>query len=70
MKISDEAKKELLKLSLSSSLRKDMQEIASNRLNPFLKDADAYIEFINQFNEFVNHAPKPFRPIIERVMKL
>ncbi len=33
-------------------------------------DADAHIEFLNQFNEFINHEPKPFRKIIDRVMKL
>lgn len=72
--ISEKAKEELLKLSGSASFRKDMQTIRANRHNPFIKDgkvdADAYIEFLNQFNEFINHAPKPFRPMIDKDMKL
>jgi len=72
--ISEKAKQELLNLSSSASFRKDMQTIKANRHNPFLKDSrvdtDAYIEFLNQFNEFINHAPKPFRPMIDKDMKL
>lgn len=72
--ISEGAKQELLKLSESASLRKDMQIIRANRHNPFFKDgkadADAYVEFLNQFNEFINHTPKPFRRMIDKDMKL
>ena len=74
MKISKKAEKELIKFSRSDSLRKDMEAVRLNRHNPFLKDGkvniDAYIEFVTQFNEFINHEPKPFRKIIDRVMKL
>ncbi|MDP3297674.1 MAG: hypothetical protein Q8N09_08810 [Thermodesulfovibrionia bacterium] len=74
MKISKKAKKELLEVSQSSSLRRDMREIASNRHNPFLKDGrvdvDAYIEFVTQFNEFINHAAKPFQLMIDKNIKL
>ncbi len=74
MEISEKAKQELLKLSESASFRKDMQTVRANRHNPFLKDgkvdADAYIEFLNQFNEFINHTPKPFRAMIGKDMKL
>lgn len=74
MKISKRAEKELIELSRSDSLRKDMEAVRSNRHNPFLKDGkvniDAYIEFVTQFNEFINHEPKPFRKMIDRVMKL
>ncbi len=74
VEISEKAKQELLKLSESASFRKDMQTIRANRHNPFLKDgkvdADAYIKFLNQFNEFINHTPKPFRPMIDKDMKL
>lgn len=72
--ISEKAKQELLKLSGSDSFRKDMQIIRANRHNPFFRDgkvdADAYIEFLNQFNEFINHTPKPFRRMIDKDMKL
>ncbi len=74
MKLSKKAKQEFLKLSQSASLRKDMRIIRLKRHKPFLKDgsvdADAYIEFLNQFNEFINHATKPFHPLIDKVMKL
>ncbi len=74
MKITEKTKKELLEISQSFSMKKDMQKVVSNRLNPFIRDGkvdrDAYIEFVSQFNEFINHAPKTFRPIIDRIMKL
>lgn len=74
MKISKRAEKELLELSRSDSLRKDMEAVRSNMYNPFFKDGkiniDAYIEFVTQFNEFINHEPKPFRKMIDKVMKL
>jgi hypothetical protein len=42
--------------------------------SPFVRngvvDIDAYIEFVQQFNEFINHEPKPFRPMIEKDMRL
>lgn len=74
MKISENIKKELLKYSKSVSLKKDMQKIAINKHNPFLKDgmidSDVYIEFVSQFNEFINHTPRPFKPLQEKDMKL
>jgi hypothetical protein len=74
MKLSENAKKELFELSQSLSFKKDMDRITTTRYNPFFSDgkvnADAYIEFVNQFNEFINHSPKPFKPMIEKEMKL
>jgi len=74
MKISKSSAKEFKKLSKSSSLRTDMEIVASQRHNPFIKngkvDVDAYIEFVTQYNEFINHKPKPFKPMIDRVIKL
>lgn len=56
------------------SLIDDMKHLAENRHNPFLKDGnvdiDMYIEFLNTYNEFINHMPKPFKPMNERIMKL
>jgi hypothetical protein len=72
--IREDEKKELLRLAKSKSLREDMRYLSANRHNPFIKDGrvdiDAYIEFVTQFNEFINHEPKPFKPIIDREMKL
>ncbi len=74
MRISEEAAKELLELAKSESFRKDMELLRSHRHNPFIKDGkvdiDAYIEFVQQFNEFINHEPKPFKPMIEKDMRL
>ncbi len=74
MKISEESKEELLKLSRSADLREDMQTLRRNRHNPFFKDgrvdADAYIEFVTEYNKFINHSPKPFRRIIDKDMRL
>ena len=74
MKLSKKAEEELIKLSKSESLKKDMEAVASNRHNPFIKDGkvdvDAYIEFVSQYNEFINHRPKPFKPMIDKIMKL
>ena len=42
--------------------------------NPFFKNGraipDAYIEFVSQYNEFINHQPKPFSAFRDRMMKL
>ncbi len=74
MKLSPGAEKELLKFARSESFKKDMQILRSRWQNIFIKDgiadADAYIEFVTQFNEFINHEPKPFKKMIDRVMKL
>jgi hypothetical protein len=74
VQISETDRIELLALSHSESLRKDMQRVAANRLNPFLVegevDADRVIEFLTQYNEFMGHPIKPSRPFIETNMKL
>lgn len=74
MKILQKGEKELVELAGSDSFRKDMEILNRRHTSPFMKDGnvdvDSYIEFITQFNEFINHQPKPFRPIIDRVMKL
>lgn len=74
MTLSRESREELLALVQSESLRKDMRELARIRRecvsqNDIL-DMDAWIDFLTQYNEFVNHARKPFRPMIEREMLL
>jgi len=74
MNLSQKAEKELLELARSEEFRKDMDLIKKRWHNPFIKngevDIDAYIEFVQQFNEFINHEPKPFRPMIDKDMLL
>lgn len=74
MVISEDEKRELLRLACSSSLREDMRYISTHRYNPVIVDGkvsmDRLIEFLNGFNEFINHQPKPFKPIIDRDMRL
>jgi hypothetical protein len=74
MRISERAAEEFLELSRSELLSKDMDVLRHQRHNPFIKngkvDVDAYIEFVSEFNEFINHKPKPFKPIIDKEMKL
>ena len=72
--ISEIEKKEFLRLAKSLSMKEDMKQLSALRHNPLIidgkVDVDRWIEFLTQFNEFINHQPKPFRPIIDRVMKL
>jgi len=74
MKMSDCAEKELAELGSSEKLKKDMEMLRSQWQTPFIKssevDIDAYIDFVQQFNEFINHEPRPFKPMIEKDMKL
>jgi hypothetical protein len=72
--ISEHEKKEMLRLAGSSSLRKDAEYLTAHRHNPVVIDGkvdmDRLIEFLTEYNEFINHKPKPFKPMIDRDMKL
>lgn len=74
MKLSEKAENELIELARSEELRKDMEMMKAQWKTPFIKDGrvdvDAYIEFVTEFNEFINHKPKPFKKIIEKAMRL
>jgi len=74
MNISDKSWRELFELSQSDILKEDMDRVKRQKHNPFIKngiiDIDAYIEFVTLYNEFINHKPKPFSPIIDKFMKL
>jgi len=74
MKLSERAEKELIELGKSEELKKDMEMLSSQWQSPFVKDGsvdiDAYIEFVQQFNEFINHEPKPFKLMLDKKMKL
>lgn len=51
-----------------------MRQVVRNRHNPFIVngevDMDLLLEFLTEYNRFINHEPKPFKPMIDRVMKL
>ena len=72
--LSEKAKRELRELAESDSFREDMETVRANRHNPFVKDGkvdvDTYLEFVEQYNEFINHEPKPFRRMIDKDMRL
>ena len=72
--LSEQERQEMLRLSESASMRKDMEYLSLHSHNPVLVngafDMDRLIEFLSQFNEFINHQPKPFLPMIEKDMKL
>jgi len=72
--LSETAQEEIRKLSRSAALRNDMDAVRRTRHNPFMKagvvDADAYIAFVSEFNEFINHEPKPFAPMQVKDMRL
>jgi len=72
--ISELEKDELLRLANSLSMREDMKYISAHRHNPVVVDGkvdmDRLVTFLTEFNEFINHEPKPFKPIIDRDMKL
>ncbi len=74
MRLSKKEKEELLRLVESSALREDMRYLSKNRHNPVIVngkvDMNRLITFLTQFNEFINHEPKLFKPMIDRVMKL
>ncbi|MBI5749389.1 MAG: hypothetical protein HZA00_09715 [Nitrospinae bacterium] len=72
--ISELEKDELLRLAKSLSMREDMKYISAHRHNPVVVDGkvdmDRLVTFLTEFNEFINHEPKPFKPMIDRDMKL
>ncbi len=74
MTINADEKEELLKLAGSASLREDMRYLSAHRHNPLMVDGqvnmDRLLDFLNSYNEFINHEPKPFKPMIDREMKL
>jgi len=55
-------------------LKEDMEYVAAHRFNPVVVggkvDMDRLIEFLDGFNAFINHEPKPFTPMIDKDMRL
>lgn len=74
MAIPDADRAELKALAASAELREDARHIAATRHNPFLVDGevdgDRVLEFLDQYNAFMNHPVKPATPFIETNMKL
>jgi len=74
MTLSIKEKEELVALVKSSSFKEDMQYLSAHRHNPLIVngkvDPDRYITFVTEYNEFTNHQPKPFKPMVEKIMKL
>ncbi len=72
--INAEEREEMLRLSSSSSLKEDMRFLGTHRHNPLIiakqVSMDRLLEFLNGFNEFINHEPRPFRKIVDKNMKL
>lgn len=74
MRLSEIERNELLTLSKSESLRKDMAQVKASRHNPLLVNGEVsperVVEFLHQYNEFLNHPVKAPRPFVEKNMKL
>jgi hypothetical protein len=72
--LSEKEKNELLRLAQSSSLRDDMRFVSAHRLNLATingsVDLDMVITFLTGYNEFINHKHKPFKPMIDKIMKM
>jgi hypothetical protein len=74
-RLTDSEKRELRSVTESESLRSDFRKIEKNR-HHLLKDAnerqdiDRFVRFASEFNAFINHTPKHFRPIKTHVIKM
>ena len=72
--LSKEEKEELIKLAKSEKLRKEFKKLSECRYNPFIENgkinSDKFLKFLNEYNEFINHAQKPFKKIIDKDMRL
>ncbi len=73
-KLSKKEKEEMQRVAASALLKKDMQYLSDNRFNPLIDgheiNMDRLLIFLTEYNEFINHSPKPFKPIIDKIMKL
>jgi len=72
--LSPQDKRELLEMAHSSRMREDFRIMAGNRHNPFLVngvvDLNKFVDFLNDYNESINHVRRPFRKIIAKDMRL
>ena len=65
--LTEEERRELKELAASGALREDMQTLARPHGRV---DIDLVVTFLTEFNEMINHQPKPFKAIIDRDMRL
>lgn len=74
MAISEKAKEEMRDMAASASLRDDMRQVVRHRQDKVIADgkadADWLIAFLTGYNEFIDHEPKPFKPIKDTDMRL
>jgi hypothetical protein len=74
MQINEQEKSELKALAESESMRANSERLRATRPNPFMVDGkvdcDKVMEFLTDYNEFLNHPMKPHRAFIEKNMKL
>ncbi len=74
MHLNEKEKKELILFARSTSLREDLRQVTSLRAewlqNQNLENIETWLTFLKGYNEFINHKPKPFRPISEKIMKI
>jgi hypothetical protein len=72
--MTEKEKHELLQMAESEGLRTDMRRVMHAGKTPFDRngqiDLDAFIEFLDAFNAFVNHRRKPFKPMMDGNMRL
>lgn len=63
--LSEDEKREILELSKSSELKRDMEMVVKNRQNSFIingeVDIDKFITFLTEYNYFINHTFKPIQ---------
>jgi hypothetical protein len=72
--LTEDERRELKELAASSSLREDLQALSRLSSRQFFRagkvDVDLVLAFLDEFNEMINHQPKPFKKIIDRDMRL
>ena len=74
MYFTEEEKAELRAVAMSETMRADSDMLRAMHRNPFVVDGkvdcDSVIEFLDFYNEFLNHPMKPHWTFIEKNMKL
>jgi hypothetical protein len=67
-------KEELRRLAGSPDLREDLARLSASRRRAFVERGavvpDRVLAFLCEYNEFINHAPRKFRRIVDDLMKL
>lgn len=72
--LTEQERRELKELAASPALREDLRFLSRCRYRHFIRagrvDLDQVVAFLTEFNEMINHQPKPFKKIIDHDMKL